>query len=82
MPYIKQEDRPKLTPQTTYTPLDPGALNFAITKLAIDYIAQRGRRYSTLNEVVGVLECAKLEFYRRAVAAYEDEKIKLNGDVY
>lgn len=82
MPYIKLEDRPKLTPQTVYTPLDPGALNFAITKLAIDYIADRGKRYATLNEVVGVLECAKLEFYRRLVAEYENEKCKLNGDVY
>jgi hypothetical protein len=31
-----------------------------------------------------VLECAKLELYRRIVAAYEDEKIAdpENGDVY
>jgi hypothetical protein len=82
MPYIKSAERPFLTPKTVYSPLDPGSLNFAITQLVLSYIADRGTRYATLNEAVGVLECAKLEFYRRAVAAYEDEKCKLNGDVY
>jgi hypothetical protein len=28
-----------------------------------------------------VLESVKLEFYRRAVAAYEDNKIVENGDI-
>ena len=82
MPYIPFKERHFVTPKTIYTPLDPGSLNFAITQLVLDYLANRGTRYSILNEVVGVLECAKLEFYRRAVAAYEDEKCKLNGDVY
>jgi len=31
---------------------------------------------------VGVLECAKLELYRRIAAPYEDEKIVETGDVY
>jgi hypothetical protein len=82
MPYIQPDERPCLVPRTHSTPLDPGSLNFAITTLVLNYIADRGKRYATLNEAVGVLECAKLEFYRRAVAAYEDEKCKLNGDVY
>lgn len=38
-------------------------------------------RYADYNEVIGVLESCKLEFYRRHVAAYEDRKIKENGDV-
>jgi len=29
------------------------------------YIGQKGRRYKIFNEVVGVLECAKLELVRR-----------------
>jgi hypothetical protein len=33
-------------------------------------------------DVVGALECAKLELYRRLAAPYEDQKIKLNGDAY
>jgi len=32
-------------------------------------------------DVLGALECAKLEFYRRLVAVYEDVKIRENGDV-
>ena len=35
-----------------------------------------------LNAAIGVLECAKLELYRRVVAMYEDGKIKENGDVF
>jgi hypothetical protein len=31
--------------------------------------------------LIGMLECAKLELYRRSVANYEDEKILENGDV-
>ena len=47
-------------------------------------IATYLRRSASLSlmEVRGVVECVKLEFYRRAVAAYEDEKCKENGDVY
>ena len=30
---------------------------------------------------MGVLECCKLEFYRRVAAPYEDIKIEENGDV-
>jgi hypothetical protein len=31
--------------------------------------------------VLGAMEAAKLEFYRRIVSPYEDEKIALHGDV-
>jgi len=82
MPYIEPKERIGKTPETLYALLDPGSLNFAITQLALEYLKDRGRRYAVLNEIVGVLECAKLEFYRRAVAAYEDEKCKQNSDVY
>ena len=40
------------------------------------------RNYADLNAAIGVLECAKMEFYRRVVAPYEDTKIKANGDVF
>jgi len=39
-------------------------------------------KYSNLNELIGVLECAKLELYRRVAAPYEDEKALINGDVF
>ena len=78
MPYIKQEDRlgPTMIAET------PGELNYLITTLVNEYIVQKGLKYATLNEVVGVLECAKLELYRRIAAPYEDCACEKNGDVY
>ena len=62
--------------------LKPGELNYAITELALFYLKRKGVSYTNMNEVIGVLECAKLEFYRRATAPYEDKKVEENGDVY
>lgn len=81
MPYVDAEARARLNrggkPQT------PGELNYAITRLVDEYLIQKGGiRYAHLNEVVGALECAKLELYRRVAAPYEDQKIAEAGDVY
>jgi hypothetical protein len=38
-------------------------------------------KYFNYNRAVGVLECIKLEFYRRMVGPYEDTKIRESGDV-
>lgn len=56
-----------------------GDLNYAITRLCL---AEVPETYADYNALIGVLECAKQEFYRRAVATYEDEKLIENGDVY
>lgn len=77
MPYIRTEDR---HPQTRRTPKNPGQLNYAITLLCKEYLASIG--YNSINEVIGVLECVKQEFYRRVAVPYEDEKIEENGDVF
>ena len=37
--------------------------------------------YADINSAIGVLECAKLELYRRQAAPYEDKKIEENGEV-
>lgn len=79
MPYIKPEDR---TDNAELHPINAGELNYAITKLCLGYLGRMSPNYAVYNSIVGVLESAKLEFYRRAVATYEDEKIKENGDVY
>jgi len=47
----------------------------------MDYYNQ-GPSYQTINDIIGALEGAKMEFYRRVVVPYEDKKIKDNGDVY
>ena len=79
MPYIKKEDR---TEATELWPNTAGELNYAITMLCNAYIARNGgMSYAIGNEVVGVLECAKLELYRRKLAPYEDKKIAQNGDI-
>lgn len=59
-----------------------GELNYQLTCVILEYVRKHGMKYQTLNDVIGALEGAKLEFYRRQVAEYEDKKIKENGDVY
>jgi len=77
MPYIEREARDG----AFVNPEKPGELNYAITQLIIDYLYGR-TSYAAFNEVIGVLECAKLELYRKMVAPYEDKKCAENGDVY
>jgi len=80
MPYIKQEDRLGVS---VMIPETPGELNYLLTKVIQEYIDEQGGvSYTIINEVVGVLECAKLELYRRVAAPYEDERKEENGDVY
>ena len=59
-----------------------GVLNYCITALLNEVLKTNGMSYQNINELIGVLECAKLELYRRVASPYEDEKIHSNGDVY
>ena len=79
MPYIRQEQRNKLAKGEK--PKDAGELNYSITKMLLEYLEAKGKSYATFNEIMGVMQCATQEFYRRWVAPYEDIKIKENGDV-
>ena len=79
MPYITKEQRRDVE---AVQPLTDGELNYAITKEIMRYVALYGSCYATFNAVIGVLESAKQEFYRRVVVPYEDQKCKENGDVY
>jgi len=92
MPYIKPEERGYLRPLTSeYHKTDiqnPGELNYLISKLCKRYLdakkhASNGyeANYQAFNDVIGALEGAKLELYRRRIASYEDLKIKENGDI-
>ncbi len=81
MPYINPEDRLHILADEKSINT-PGELNYFISTLINWYINEKGKNYATLNEVIGVLECAKLELYRRIAAPYEDSKIQQNGDVY
>jgi hypothetical protein len=59
-----------------------GDLNYLITKLCLDYLAKKGEKYQTYNDIIGALDSAKMEFYIHQVRPYEDKKIAENGDVY
>lgn len=84
MPYIKQEDRVKFEEFLTKIPFckNAGELNFMITSICDNYAIRHKKSYQVLNELIGALECLKLEYYRRIAAPYEDTKISENGDVY
>lgn len=79
MPYIKEYDRDIDSDSEIDT---PGQLNYLFTKIINDYLKNNGLSYLTINDCIGALEGAKLEFYRRVVAPMEDFKCKTNGDVY
>ena len=80
MPYISKGRREGLAEE--WRAQDPGELNYQITRLLIDYLDYNNLCYQTINDIMGALEGAKVEFYRRVAIPYEDEKIKENGDVY
>jgi ribosomal protein S3AE len=87
LPYIKPENRAKyekvleeLISILKSLPMEnvDGELNYVVSKMLKEIYPLR---YFHINRAVGVLECIKLEFYRRVAAPYEDKKIKDCGDV-
>lgn len=80
MPYIKPAVRELLA--TGVKPSGSGELSFTITRVILDYLIGYGLTYQTINDILGALTGAQLEFYRRIVVPYEEQKCKVNGDVY
>jgi ribosomal protein S3AE len=87
LPYIKARNRKKYEKMLeelvkilkTLPPEEiDGELNYVVTKILKEIYPLR---YFHINKAVGVLECIKLEYYRRVAAPYEDQKIKEAGDV-
>lgn len=87
MPYIAPNDRPaideKIDDLIEYLKSRPvenqdGDLNYAVSRIVHEVYPPR---YFHYNRALGVLSAIQLEFYRRKVAPYEDEKITENGDV-
>jgi hypothetical protein len=97
MPYIAQEDRPKLdasienlaeavarvAKERGDAAAYAGLLNYALTRVTMAVIARccGPIRYGTIATVSGVLKNVNDEFYRRVAAPYEDKQIAKNGDV-
>jgi ribosomal protein S3AE len=87
LPYIKAENRSKYEEvvknlvnilKTLPPEQIDGELNYIVTKMLKEVYPLR---YYHINKAIGVLECIKLEYYRRVAAPYEDSKIKDSGDV-
>jgi len=85
MPYISSRDRYKFS-EVTEAILDSnidngGELQYLISELIAQFMADKPHRYKTMNEVMGALNGANLEYYRVVVAPYEDKAIAKNGTV-
>ena len=83
MPYIKEADRVAMRMQLDSLVdklTKAGEFNFAFTHLIHKYL-QGNLSYSTINEMIGMLECCKLELYTKIARKYEDQKIAENGDM-
>lgn len=80
MPYLDKAVRASL--EDGRLPDQAGELNYLITKLCDGFLMKTGLSYKNINQVIGALECAKLELYRQVASPYEDFKQKQNGDVY
>lgn len=81
MPYIKQEDRERLF-ATGCTAKNAGELNFIISLLIDQYWHENGKNYQAFNDIIGALNNAEHEYYRRKISYYEMAKMAENGDVY
>jgi hypothetical protein len=85
MPYIPKEDRQHFEEAVNLglKATSSGELNYILTRVCVGYLNRLGmKRYSTMNDILGALEGAKLEFYRKVVSPYEDGKETDNGTVY
>ena len=87
MPYVNQVVRQTFEPELSRLRLlmdggsiQPGDLNYVITALVKSYLGPTPG-YTRYNAAIGVLECAKLEVYRKWVAPYEDVKAAENGEI-
>lgn len=93
MPYIKQEQRVQVDTQIKELANSilntigddktqcAGVLNYAITKLLSEVYTLNKVRYNDLNEIIGMFECCKQEFYRMCITPYENLKLLENGSV-
>jgi hypothetical protein len=92
MPYIPQKRRDEISAELVgdtdkdngldWAPQNAGDLNYLVTCFVDNYLLEHGVRYANINEMIGALECCKLELYRKIAVPYEDFKAFENGGVY
>ena len=89
MPFIDQASRalyaPAIKAIVERIPDDArhgkGDLTYVITEILHQYFGEK-LRYTDHADIIGVLECAKLEFYVGRTHAYEQKKLQEHGDIY
>lgn len=86
MPYINKTRRDALVNDCYEDDNDnvenAGELNYEFTMLIKRYMEYHRESYQTYNDIIGALEGAKLELYRRKLVPYEELKKAENGDVF
>lgn len=88
MPYIKENKKNEIFNENnnsiSINHIEcAGDLNFAFSIISKNYFNHPNKKnYQAINDIIGALEGAKLEFTRRMTNSYEDSKIKENGDIY
>jgi hypothetical protein len=84
MPYIRP-DRRAAFDQALETLArevqNEGELNYCIYKLSCMLIQRIGESYDNLSLCSSAMEHAKLEWYRKKLVPYEEDKIRQNGDI-
>ena len=86
MPYIKSDDRMRFNEginsilDAFYDNWTPGDLNYVVSMITWELFLKQ-KKYQRANDIIGALEGVKMEFYRRLVVPYENEKITENGDL-
>ena len=81
MPYIEKEDKKALDRSIAHLSTEllngdfRGRFNYIISSIFSNMVQANGLSYRLINDYIGVLECAKLEAYRRIAVPYEDGKI-------
>ena len=85
MPYIAQSDRDQFETYECAFAERPittaGELQYLIAMAIGSYFEENPYRYQNMNDIMGALAGAQMEFYRRHVGPYEDVCIRKNGDV-
>jgi hypothetical protein len=93
MPYIKREDRPVLKSLVEdivrevkeHHDFDTwgGKLNYVVSLLLTELfdLSHNNARYLQLQTAIGILECVKLELYRRRGTAIEESARERNGEI-
>lgn len=87
MPYLIETTRDRIHDHlceegTNWYPENAAELNFVTSGFIANFLEHQGVNYANINEMIGALECAKLELYRVLASPYEDMKAEQNGGLY